>query len=76
MRQYVSDTCEIICEDNGRKTVADILSYREGQYLSVSLEKQLKLDLKWTGKIFEGRMGKMGFTSDGPAVQNAKRGRY
>jgi hypothetical protein len=75
-KQYISDTCEVICEDNGRKMVADILSYREGQYLAVSLEKQLKLELKWNGKIFEGRLGKMSFVSEGPSVQNVKQGRY
>ena len=74
-REYVSDTCEIICEDNGRKMVADMLSFKEHQYLTVSLEKQLKLEMRWNGNIYEGRLGRMSFTSEGPVIRNFKQGR-
>ena len=75
MRQYVEDTCEVLCEDNGRKMVADLLSFRENDHLAVSLEKQLKLEMRWTGNIYEGRIGSKTFTSDGPLVRNFKQGR-
>ena len=75
MRSYVDDTCEIICEDNGRKMVADILSFKEGQYLTVAVEKSLKLELRWNKKIYEGQMGRMSFVSDGPVIRNVKPGR-
>jgi hypothetical protein len=75
MRQYVEDTCEVLCEDNGRKMVADLLSFREHDHLAVSIDKQLKLELRWTGKIYEGRMGQLSFTSEGPLVRNTKQGR-
>jgi hypothetical protein len=75
MRSYVDDTCEIICEDNGRKMVADILSFKEGQYLTVAVEKSLKLELRWNKKIYEGQMGRMSFVSDGPVIRNVKQGR-
>ena len=75
MRHYVEDTCEVICEDNGRKMVADLLSFRENDHLAVSIEKQLKLEMRWNGQIYEGRIGSKTFTSDGPLVRNYKQGR-
>lgn len=75
MRSHISDTCEIICEDNGRKMVADILSFREGQYLTVSIEKSLKLELRWNKRIYEGMMGKLSFVSDGPVITHTRSGR-
>lgn len=73
--KYIEDTCEIICEDNGRKMVADILAFKEGQYLTVAVEKSLKIELRWNRKIYEGFMGKMSFVSDGPIVRHVKQGR-
>ena len=75
MKQYVEDTCEVLCEDNGRKMVADLLSFRERDHLAVSIEKQLKLEMRWNGNIYEGRIGSKTFTSDGPLVRNVKQGR-
>jgi len=75
MRQLVEDTCEVLCEDNGRKMVADLLSFREHDHLAVSIEKQLKLEMRWNGQIYEGRIGSKTFTSDGPLVRNYKQGR-
>ena len=75
MRQYVEDTCEVLCEDNGRKMVADILSFREGQHLTVSIEKQLKLEMQWNRRVYEGRLGRMSFVSDGPSITSVGNGR-
>jgi hypothetical protein len=75
MRRVVSEDCEILCEDNGRKMVADILTFKEHHYLNVSLERQLKLEMKWNGNIYEGKMGRMSFTSEGPVIRAFKQGR-
>jgi len=37
--------------------------------------QQLKLEMRWNGNIYEGKMGRMSFTSDGPLVRNFKQGR-
>jgi hypothetical protein len=47
MRKIVEETCEVICEDNGRKMVGDIIAFKESQYLTVAIDKKLKLELKW-----------------------------
>lgn len=75
MKRMIGDDCEIICEDNGRKMVADILAFKEHQYLTVAVEKELKLELRWNNRIYEGRMGKLSFTSEGPVIRNVKQGR-
>lgn len=73
--KYIEDTCEIICEDNGRKIVADILTFKECQYLTVAMEKSIKLELRWNRKLYEGYMGKLSFVSDGPIIKHVKQGR-
>ena len=75
MRQYIDDTCEVICEDNGRKMVGEILSFKENQFLSVAIDKSIKLDLKWNRKIYECKKSGLSFLSDGPTVRNAQQSR-
>jgi hypothetical protein len=74
-RRVVGDTCEIICEDNGRKIVAEVLSFQEKKYISVSIDRQMKLNLNWNGKIYEGAMSQLSFVSDGPDISFFKVGR-
>jgi hypothetical protein len=75
MKQYVAETCTVTCEDNNKTLVADILGFKEQQYLAVSLEKSLKLEMRWNGKIYEGKMGRMSFVSQGPKITEVKEGR-
>lgn len=75
MKQYIAEVCSVTCEDNGRTMQADILGFKNHQYLTVSLEKSLKLELRWNGKIYEGRMGKFSFVSVGPKITEVKQGR-
>lgn len=75
MKQYVAETCTVTCEDNDRVMKADILNFKEQQYLAVALEKQLKLEMRWNGKVYEGRMGKFSFVSNGPKITEVKQGR-
>ena len=74
-REYVDDTCEIICEDNGKKMVVAVESFKEKKHLNVVIEKNVKLHLDWKGHQFEGYMGQLSFVSNGPdvTVVNAKR---
>lgn len=65
-QEYFDDTCEVICEDNGRKMVAEVLSFNKKKLLTVSIDRSLKISLAWNGKIYEGNMGKLSFVSNGP----------
>lgn len=75
MKYYVEDTCEVICEDNGRKVVGDILAFNERRNLTVSINKSIKLMMSWNGRIYEGKMSGMSFVSDGPIIRSVKEGR-
>ena len=75
MRQYIDDTCEIICESNGRKIVADVLDFKDRQYLKVSVDKSVKVQLQWNGKFYEGGVAGLSFSTDGPTVNNYRQGR-
>ena len=55
--------------------MVDVLSFQAEKYLSVSIQKSLKLEMRWTGKRFEGKLSGLAFSSDGPAVQYIKEGR-
>jgi hypothetical protein len=69
------DTCQVTCEDNGKTVTADVLDFKEGKALSVSLNKSLKLVMPWNGRVYEGKMGGMSFVTDGPKGMQYKEGR-
>lgn len=69
------ETCKVTCEDNGKVVVADVLDFKEGKTLSVSLNKSLKLVMPFNGKVYEGRMSGMSFVSNGPKGTAYKEGR-
>ena len=71
-REYVDDKCEVICEDNGRKIVAEVLSFTQRKNLTVSIDRSLKLTLMWNGKIYEGNQGPLSFVSNGPDIRTVK----
>lgn len=71
-REYIDNTCEVICEDNGRKMVAEVLSFHEKKMLTVSIDRSVKLSLSWNGKIYEGNMGPLSFVSNGPEITIVK----
>ena len=72
MKQYIEETCKVECFENGKIVTADILDFKEGKTLSVSLNKSLKLVMPWNGQIYEGRMSGLTFTSKGPIIKNVK----
>lgn len=75
MKQYVAETCNVVCEDNGKVVPADILDFKDKKSLSVSLNKSIKLIMPFNGKVYEGKMSGLTFTSDGPKVTDVKTGR-
>lgn len=69
------DTCKVVCEDNGKTVVADILQFNETRNLTVSINKSIKLLMSWNGRVYEGRMSGMSFVSDGPKGRTVSEGR-
>jgi len=67
--KYIAETCEVTCENNNKKVTADILSFKEHASLSVSIDKSVKVNLQWNGRIYEGKMSGLSFISTGPTIR-------
>jgi len=63
-----SDTCQVKQTSSNKLVEAVVQDFREKEMLTVILNKSVKMAMKWNGKLYEGRMAGMDFTSDGPAV--------
>lgn len=62
------DTAKVTCVDNGETVVAEILEFRPELSLSVSLERKIKLTLKFDARSGEYQADLYGrtFISKGP----------
>jgi hypothetical protein len=69
-----SDTCQVKQESSGKLVEAVVQDFREEEMLHVILNKSVKMVMKWNGKVYEGRMAGMDFTSNGPSVNKTQTG--
>ena len=69
------DTCIVKQDNTSKEVVADVLNFNEGRNLTVALNKSVKLMMSWNGRVYEGRMAGMDFTSAGPKSQKYSEGR-
>lgn len=66
------DTCQIKQESSGKVLEASILEFKEKDKLTAVINQSVKVFLKWNGKVYEGRMAGLDFTSSGPKVQKTQ----
>lgn len=71
MSSYHDDGCTVICENNNRTSDAEILDFQDKRFLSVSLNRSVKLVMRWTGTVYEGKMAGLTFHSAGPKIREA-----
>jgi poly(A) polymerase Pap1 len=66
---YYEDTCEVNCTDNGNTITAEILNFVPESFLSVSVNRAIKLNLTYnpTYKEYVGSNAGLEFISKGPA---------
>lgn len=69
------DTCVVKQDNTNKEVVADVLNFNENRNLTVALNKSVKLNMSWNGRVYEGRMAGMDFTSLGPKAQRYSEGR-
>ena len=71
------DTAMVTCVDNGQTVKAEILEFKPQVLLSISLEKSIKLVLKYVTKSDEYQAELYGrtFTSKGPKATHIKTSR-
>lgn len=62
------ETTKVLCVDNGQTVDADVLEFKPQVLLSISLQKSLKLVLKYNAKVdeYQGELYGRTFTSKGP----------
>jgi hypothetical protein len=61
------DKCKLTCTSNGIIMDADVLSFKEEQFLSVAIA-EMKISMNFNGKLYEGRAAGMNFTTPGPKI--------
>ena len=69
-----SETCKVTAVASNKTMDADILTFRANEYMSVSLNRSIKLNMTWNGQRFEGKAAGMDFESAGPETINVGRG--
>lgn len=63
-----SDTCTVKQAVSGKIVEAVVHEFKEQNKLIVVLNKSVKLNMTWNGRVYEGKMAGMDFISDGPKV--------
>jgi hypothetical protein len=61
------DKCNLTCLSNGVTMEASVLSFTEGKFLTVAIA-EMKISMKFNGKLYEGKAAGMDFTTPGPKV--------
>lgn len=72
------ETAKVTCVDNGHVVTADILDFKPQVLLSISLEKTIKLVLKYaaTSDEYQGQLYGRTFISKGPKSRHVSTGRF
>jgi hypothetical protein len=70
------DTKCIVRQANNSKTVeSEVHEFKDKEKLVVVLNKSVKLNMVWNGKLYEGKMAGLDFLSEGPRVTKTTTGR-
>ena len=74
---YTSDSCQLQCVDNDKQMIAEVLNFKPGKHLSVSVLRQVKLEMKYNDitHVYEGKMGGLTFVTAGPIITHTKTSR-
>jgi hypothetical protein len=72
------ETCSVTCVDNGQVVDADILDFKPQLLLSISLQKSIKLVLKYASKSdeYQGELYGRTFVSKGPKGRHVNTTRF
>lgn len=70
-----SETCTVKQANTSKTVEAVVYEFKEQQNLTVVLNKSVKIPMIWNGKLYEGKMAGIDFTSSGPAINKTKTGR-
>lgn len=69
-----SDICYIKNVKNSKIVEAAVMDFVDKKYLTVAVNKSVKLNMVWNGSCYEGRSAGMDFESDGPTITKTNTG--
>jgi hypothetical protein len=69
-----SNTCDVVNASNNIVVEAVVQSFKENETLNVIINKSVKMSMKWSGKLYEGRAAGIDFISRGPSVSKTQTG--
>ncbi len=74
---HFDDKCTIECSNNGKKVSVDVLTFKENQFLSVVVEKTVKIQMQYNTEkdVYIGNMSGLEFITEGPEKFVSKHGR-
>ena len=74
---HFDDKCTIVCRNNGKKLPVDVLTFKENQFLSVVVEKTVKIQMQYNTEknVYIGNMSGLEFITEGPEKFVSKTGR-
>lgn len=67
-----SSTCFVRQEKSSREVEAVVQEFKVKDRLIVVLNQSVKLNMKWNGQVYEGRMAGLDFISHGPTFNTTK----
>lgn len=68
------ETCTVKQANSSKTVEAAVHEFKEQQNLTVVLNKSVKLPMVWNGKLYEGKMAGIDFTSTGPKINKTTTG--
>jgi predicted RNA-binding protein with RPS1 domain len=74
---HFDDKVIIECLKNGQKVEAEVLSFKENEFLSVVIQKTAKINMQWNNEkdLYIGRQVGLEFVTEGPQKFVSKTGR-
>jgi hypothetical protein len=71
----VDTKCQVKQANSSKLVEAEVHEFKEKNRLVVVLNKSVKLNMIWNGKVYEAKMAGIDFVSDGPKVTKNTTGR-
>jgi hypothetical protein len=71
----VDTKCQVKQANSSKLVEAEVHEFKDKNRLVVVLNKSVKLNMIWNGKVYEAKMAGIDFVSDGPKVTKNTTGR-
>lgn len=69
------NTCILKQASSSKQVEAEVFEFKDHDKLTVVVNKNIKVFLKWNGKLYEGKMAGLDFVSSGPDTTTSTTGR-